>query len=35
MGGSVRGIDDNAGNAVGGILFSGTHTYVKILTLEH
>ncbi|MDR0668654.1 MAG: DUF4384 domain-containing protein [Treponema sp.] len=34
MGGSVRGTDDTAGNT-GGLLFSGTHTYVKILTLEH
>jgi hypothetical protein len=35
MGGSVRGDEDDAGDAAGGILFSGAHAYVKILTLEH
>jgi hypothetical protein len=35
MGGSVRGTGDDAGNGAGGILFSGNHTYVKILSLEH
>jgi hypothetical protein len=35
MGGSVRGTEEDAGNAAGGILFSGAHTYVKILILEH